>query len=259
MPSHLPIVRVACGYAHCASIAADGRCFTWGDGEWGKLGHGDTDSLKKPRMLFSPGQRWQDGVVLSTKLLPVPFLVSDISLGEDHSVCVTLEGHLYSWGCNHWGVLGNGVQGLQSGLHESHHYMAYPNQVTFYEGAVHARVCRVAAGGCHTLCVNEYGQMYEWGRGLSSPEGASNVPWCHNGDADMWLSDDQWLRLRSPKLVTRFVKICIDCFLPSAVTARYLSESFEVEVLPHEMVDVVDITAGSMSKACLTSTGGEVP
>ena len=160
---------------------------------------------------------------------------------------------------HHWGVLGNGVQGLQSGLHESHHYMAYPNQVTFYEGAVHARVCRVAAGACHTLCVNEYGQMYEWGRGLSSPAGASDVPWCHNCDPDYCygysLSDEEWLTLRSPKLVTRFVKLFIDC-MPSELYQNYLAASFEVEVLPHEKVAVVDITAGSKSKACLTSTGG---
>jgi alpha-tubulin suppressor-like RCC1 family protein len=189
-----------------------------------------------------------------------PFWVSDISLGEDHSVCVTLEGHLYSWGCNQWGVLGIGATPYPNEAGGNNHdYWAHPIQVTFYEGALHARVCRVAAGGCHTLCVNEYGQMYEWGRGLSSPEGASNVPWCHNGDVDMCLSDDEWLRLRSPKLVTRFVKLCIDCVVPSAVTARYISDSFEVEVLPHEMVDVVDIAAGARSKACLTSTGGEVP
>ena len=74
----------------------------------------------------------------------------------------------------------------------------------------------------------------------------------------MWLSDDQWLRLRSPKLVTRFVKLFIDC-MPSELYQKYLAASFEVEVLPHEKVAVVDITAGSMSKACLTSTGGEVP
>jgi alpha-tubulin suppressor-like RCC1 family protein len=35
------VTRVTCGHLHAAAVTSVGSIFTWGDGEFGKLGHGD--------------------------------------------------------------------------------------------------------------------------------------------------------------------------------------------------------------------------
>ena len=43
--------QVACGACHCVSVSEDGTCYTWGNGDYGKLGHGDTTPQLLPRHL----------------------------------------------------------------------------------------------------------------------------------------------------------------------------------------------------------------
>ncbi len=42
------VTRVTCGHLHAAAVTSVGSVFTWGDGEFGKLGHGS----KSQRALF---------------------------------------------------------------------------------------------------------------------------------------------------------------------------------------------------------------
>jgi alpha-tubulin suppressor-like RCC1 family protein len=35
------VTRVSCAHMHAAAVTSVGSVFTWGDGEFGKLGHGD--------------------------------------------------------------------------------------------------------------------------------------------------------------------------------------------------------------------------
>ena len=41
------VVRIACGSTHSAAITADGELYTWGRGNYGRLGHGKQQSLHK--------------------------------------------------------------------------------------------------------------------------------------------------------------------------------------------------------------------
>lgn len=45
------VSQVSCGPYHAAAIGSDGRLFTWGDGLFGKLGHGDHCSAHSPRFV----------------------------------------------------------------------------------------------------------------------------------------------------------------------------------------------------------------
>jgi alpha-tubulin suppressor-like RCC1 family protein len=45
------VCQVSCGPYHAAAIGSDGRLFTWGDGLFGKLGHGDHCSSHSPRFV----------------------------------------------------------------------------------------------------------------------------------------------------------------------------------------------------------------
>ena len=43
--------EVACGSGHSAAITANGELFTWGQGDHGRLGHGDDANQPKPKQV----------------------------------------------------------------------------------------------------------------------------------------------------------------------------------------------------------------
>lgn len=49
---------MSCGPFHAAAISNDGRLFTWGDGLFGKLGHGDHESCSSPRQIAALAEHW---------------------------------------------------------------------------------------------------------------------------------------------------------------------------------------------------------
>lgn len=50
MLSHC-IVSVCCGEHHTAVLTSKGAVFTWGDGNYGQLGHGNTNQQIVPRQV----------------------------------------------------------------------------------------------------------------------------------------------------------------------------------------------------------------
>mmetsp|Transcript_68764 Transcript_68764/g.76940 ORF Transcript_68764/g.76940 Transcript_68764/m.76940 type:complete len:684 (-) Transcript_68764:7-2058(-) len=90
--SGIQCVCIAAGELHSAAVTVDGDLYTWGDGFCGQLGLGD----KKPRV--TPEQVIKGG--LEDECL------SNISLGSRHSLAVTEDGEVFSFGLGHFGVLG---------------------------------------------------------------------------------------------------------------------------------------------------------
>ena len=84
--------NVAAGELHSAVTTADGDVYTWGDGFCGQLGHGD----KSP----------QPAPVQVTKGDLEDEAVCQISCGARHTIAVTEDGEVFTWGLGHYGVLG---------------------------------------------------------------------------------------------------------------------------------------------------------
>ena len=69
-------------------LSSQGRIFSWGYGEDGQLGHGDTNDYLSPKEVnfFKQNQ----------------IKVAFIACGHSHSACITDSSSpsLYMWGCN---------------------------------------------------------------------------------------------------------------------------------------------------------------
>ena len=84
---------IACGWDHCLALDDSGRCYSWGSGQNGKLGHGNDDNCVIPVMITS---------LEST-------VIQSISAGCEHSAAVCKDGYLYTWGQGDGGRLGHGT------------------------------------------------------------------------------------------------------------------------------------------------------
>ncbi|KAL7449266.1 hypothetical protein ACHAWC_002476 [Mediolabrus comicus] len=84
--------QIACGGFHSAVVTEDGKMYTFGGGEHGQLGHGDKVNKVKPTLVQA-----LDGIVLQ-----------QITCGWSHSVALTTNGEVFTWGNGDHGKLGHG-------------------------------------------------------------------------------------------------------------------------------------------------------
>ncbi|XP_038616113.1 E3 ubiquitin-protein ligase HERC2 [Tachyglossus aculeatus] len=127
---------------HYLALAATGEVFSWGCGDGGRLGHGDTVPLEEPKMISAlSGKQAGKHVV-------------HIACGSTYSAAITAEGELYTWGRGNYGRLGHGSSEDQT----------VPMLVTGLKGL---KVIDVSCGSgdAQTLAVTENGQVWSWGDG----------------------------------------------------------------------------------------------
>jgi len=127
-------------------MEAKPAAWTWGWGEFGRLGHGDTTSHREPAPL---GHAELQGAVI-------------IACGGHHTVAATEAGRVVAWGWGNDGQLGTG----------STHDQMQPAEV---KALATQRVAAVACGYYHTAVVTEEGIVMCWGKGNSGQLGAGDA------------------------------------------------------------------------------------
>ncbi len=89
-------VQVACGYEHTCALLDTGDVVCWGDGQYGQLGYGNTDSVGVTNVPADVGP------------VDVGANVTQVTAGSHHT-CVIIEGgDVKCWGAGSGGALGYG-------------------------------------------------------------------------------------------------------------------------------------------------------
>ncbi|CAM9517632.1 unnamed protein product, partial [Heterosigma akashiwo] len=136
------IISVGCGREHTMAATAAGELYSWGWGEAGRLGIGETGVMASP-------QRVEELDRLEVRALAV-------ACGREHSLIICEGGGLLACGAGYEGRLGLGNQ--DDAL--------VPRRVS--SGALdHDNVVLAAAGEMHSVALGESGQVYTWGFGGS--------------------------------------------------------------------------------------------
>ena len=73
--------QIVCGWCHTAAVSSNGDLFTWGNGDSGRLGHGDENDIHSPKKVKIPGGE----------------AVVKVACGEWHTAAVTASGKLLTW------------------------------------------------------------------------------------------------------------------------------------------------------------------
>lgn len=83
------VVDVHCGESHTVALTVEGEVYAWGGGSMGQLGLGDLLRQNLPIQVSNLENR-----------------IIQIGCGKRHSVAVSKEGRLFTWGSNEYGQLG---------------------------------------------------------------------------------------------------------------------------------------------------------
>lgn len=126
------IAKVECGQYHSLALTRDGRVFSWGWGIHGQLGHGNAEDVNMPKFI---------ACLQKKKIISV-------SAGQGHTVLLSQNGDVYTFGCGMFGQLGTGSVLKQS----------YPQRVNIPE-----RIQQVASGHFHVLALTRSNKLYCWG------------------------------------------------------------------------------------------------
>jgi len=92
------IVQIDCGDFHSVALADDGILYSWGGGgqsyNKGQCGHGTNDDAELPQIVKGMADKF----------------VTKVAAGGFHTLALTEDDELYSWGSGTYGELGSGNQ-----------------------------------------------------------------------------------------------------------------------------------------------------
>lgn len=146
----MQVTYVSCGPCHTAAVVSAGQLFTFGDGTFGALGHGDRTSSVYPREVQAlRGQRtlrvacgaWHTVAI-------VEVLISEASSTASFDQCYS--GKLFTWGEGDQGQLGHGDRKAR----------LVPQCIS---ALMDASFCKVACGCALTVALTTSGRVYTMG------------------------------------------------------------------------------------------------
>eukprot|EP00753_Platysulcus_tardus_P017106 PLAT6280.1.p1 GENE.PLAT6280.1~~PLAT6280.1.p1 ORF type:complete len:428 (-),score=164.11 PLAT6280.1:164-1324(-) len=140
------VKTLSCAHAFCLAVTTRGDVFSWGSGKAGQLGHRDSRNQPVPRRVKGLQRK---GVVA-------------VAGGREHSVAVTREGDVYTWGSGRQGLLGLGKEAEEE-LQPVLLPFFGPDAVSFGRLGGPITVRLVACGYLHTVVVDSNGDVFTWG------------------------------------------------------------------------------------------------
>ena len=142
---------VSAGLGHSAVVLESGDLMSWGLSRQCQLGvdYLTEKDAKKGKELPPPEDRHTPDVVKALKASGDK--VTSVACGSSHTLAVTSDGSVFSWGAGAFGKLG----------HEDDSDVRIPRLVEFKR----KRIARVSCGPEHSAVVSEAGEVLTWGAG----------------------------------------------------------------------------------------------
>ena len=126
------LVDITAGFEHCIGLTASGQCYAWGQNKYGQLGIVSHEMAEMPQKIEE----------LSDKK------VIKISCGAYHSMALTSDGEVFSWGHNTFAQLGD----------KTYNSRSTPTQVLFRD-----KIISISCGTNHSIALTQTGSAYVWG------------------------------------------------------------------------------------------------
>ncbi len=156
MPKGVIPAQIAAGYDHSLAIDTNGNLYAWGTNANGELGTGSAT------VCFDCFSDIPVSVSLASGVK-----ATAIAGGSSHSLAIGSDNHIYGWGANDQGQVGNPSDTFR---------FVSPVLVTLPGGVTPKAV---GAGYDHSLAIGSDGQVYTWGGNELGQLGNSTVGMCY--------------------------------------------------------------------------------
>ncbi|WCJ25129.1 Regulator of chromosome condensation (RCC1) family with FYVE zinc finger domain [Euphorbia peplus] len=205
----IAISKVACGEWHTAVISAAGQMYTYGDGTFGALGHGDLRSIFLPKEVDS-----LKGLCVKTVACGTWHTAAIVDVMADRFKYNPVGGKLFTWGDGDKGRLGHidlgkklvptciasvvefdfvrvfcgrmltvaltntgKVYTMGSSVHgQLGNPQGKDKSITIVEGKLKEEyVKEISAGAYHVAALTSLGRVYTWGKGANGQLGLGSV------------------------------------------------------------------------------------
>jgi alpha-tubulin suppressor-like RCC1 family protein len=141
------IREIECGAAHVLAINENFKVMAWGANSYGQLGHGFFSNCEKSPDIIS---------ALKNESIKM------ISAGLNHSMVLTNEGQIFSFGCSEFGKLGLGKIST-SVLYST------PKQIPRLKN-----IRKISCGENHSAAINRENEILIWGNGWNGQLGCGS-------------------------------------------------------------------------------------
>ena len=142
------IISFSSGKAHSLALTSRGQIYCWGANVCGQLGIELKKDLgfKNPFILKSLNQ----------------IKIKTISCGDGHSLALSYNGDVYSWGAGGCGQLGHDdIYSLKID-NEYEPYLDYPKMIENFKDI---KIIDINCGSVHNAAIDNCGNVYMWGAG----------------------------------------------------------------------------------------------
>ena len=148
------IVQIAAGANHNIVLTSDGAVYTWGWNYHGQLGN---------------NTKTNSNTIVAVQTIGTPIAgkkIVKIAAGQGHSLALTDDGMVYTWGRNDTGQLGNNAT-TDAML---------PVAVTVTGTPMSNKtIVEIASGARHSLAIDSSGKVYAWGHNGSGQLGNNST------------------------------------------------------------------------------------
>jgi len=139
------------------ALSMDGKVFSWGSNQDGKLGDGNSGNANNVNV---PVAVKTEGTPMKGKT------ISQISSGYVHNLALSMDGKVYAWGDNAGGQLGDGT------INNRKTPVAVKTNGTDMDGKT---IVQVSAGSYHNVALSSDGKLYAWGNNSDGQLGDGTI------------------------------------------------------------------------------------
>ncbi|KAM4690321.1 serine/threonine-protein kinase Nek9 isoform 2-T2 [Rhinophrynus dorsalis] len=142
-----PVEQVSCGDNHVMALTRSKCVYSWGCGEYGRLGLDSEDDVYSPQKV-----EVQRGLCIVT-----------VSCGSDGSFLLTQSGKVLACGLNEHNKLG--LNQYTAGIinHEAFHEVPYTTSLTLAKQLSFYKIRSISPGRTHTAAIDERGRLLTFG------------------------------------------------------------------------------------------------
>jgi len=139
------ILSIKSGWEHNVCQDSNKMLYSWGNNSRGQCGFEKGDNVNGiisfPKNIFELNDK----------------NIKEISCGNEHTLALTKDGNVFSWGSTSDGVLGREVKGEEKKLG-----IGKPGKITFFIKN-DIKIRHISSGSIHNLCLDVKSNLYSWG------------------------------------------------------------------------------------------------